>query len=219
MSKSLGLETFTLSEMDEEGFRDLMEDAYIPYEPVCVGCKGTPKELLPFVLGFGIKGLTSGVSFGMRENPSGRVIAVVSNYTITPGDSAISEDVRYDEEKSNWYSDVVAEFSAGVDVFKGKFKKCLDISSLCVHPDYMGKGLAQELIRMSEEKGREMGCDVASIQTSNIITYHICKKLGYEEIRRQEIDTLTDENGRPVLDMEFMKTNGTTFLSYLTKDL
>lgn len=219
MGKPEGLEIFALSEKDMEDFRDLMENVFIPYEPVCAGRKGTAKELLPFILGFGVKGLTSGASFGMREKPSGRAIAVVSNYIITPEDTAITEDIRYDEEKSNWYSGVMAEFNTGVDVFKGKFKKCLEITSLCVHPDYMGKGLAQELIRMSEEKGREMGCDVASIQASNIITYHISKKLGYEEIRRQEIDTLKDQNGRPVLDMEFMKTNGTTFLSYLTKAL
>ncbi|XP_064086458.1 uncharacterized protein LOC135201443 [Macrobrachium nipponense] len=218
MDKS-GLDTFVLSEKDKEDFRALMEDVFIPYEPMCVGCKGTAKELLPFILGFGAKGLASGVSFGMKEKSSGRVIAAVSNYFITPEDTAITEDIRYDEEKSNWYSDVMAEFCAGVDVFKGKFKKCLDITSLCVHPDYKGKGLAKELIRLSEEKGREMGCDVASIQASNIVTYHISKKLGFEEIHRQEVETLKDENGLPVLDMEFMKTNGTTFLSFLTKAL
>ncbi|XP_064086464.1 uncharacterized protein LOC135201445 isoform X2 [Macrobrachium nipponense] len=175
--------------------------------------------MAPFIADVGNRGLGSGASFGMREKPSGRIIGVMSNFVVTPDDSEIFQETKYDEEKSNWYSNVMRDFSTGVDVFQGKFKKCLELMILCVHPDYTGKGLAKKLVKLSEEKGREIGCDVLSIQATNIITYHISKKLGFQEIHRQELDTLTDEKGRPVLDMEFLKTNGTTFLSYLTKAL
>ncbi|XP_066979830.1 uncharacterized protein [Macrobrachium rosenbergii] len=213
------LETFILSEKDKEGLRELLEVGFIPYEPVCVGMKSTVQEMLPLVARMGNKGLGGGASHGMREKSSGKIIAVMSDFIVTPDDNEIFQETKYDEEKSNWYSNVLCEFSAGVDVFHGKFKKCLELMVLCVHPDYTRRGLAQELIKLSEEKGREMGCDVASIQATNIITYHISKKLGYEEVHRQELDELKDENGRPVLDMEFLKTDGTTFLSYLTKAL
>ncbi|XP_064086463.1 uncharacterized protein LOC135201445 isoform X1 [Macrobrachium nipponense] len=213
------LETFILSEKDKEGLRELVEVGYIPQEPVCVGIKSTAKEMAPFIADVGNRGLGSGASFGMREKPSGRIIGVMSNFVVTPDDSEIFQETKYDEEKSNWYSNVMRDFSTGVDVFQGKFKKCLELMILCVHPDYTGKGLAKKLVKLSEEKGREIGCDVLSIQATNIITYHISKKLGFQEIHRQELDTLTDEKGRPVLDMEFLKTNGTTFLSYLTKAL
>ncbi|XP_066979828.1 uncharacterized protein [Macrobrachium rosenbergii] len=213
------LETFILSEKDKDGVRELVDVAYIPYEPVCVGVKSTAKEMTPFIAGLANRGLGGGASYGMREKPSGRIIAIMSNFIVTPDDSEIFQETKYDEEKSNWYSEVMRDFSTGVDVFQGKFKKCLELMILCVHPDYVKRGLAKKLIKLSEEKGREMGCDVASIQATNIITYHISKKLGYEEVHRQELDELKDENGRPVLDMEFLKTDGTTFLSYLTKAL
>ncbi|XP_064086465.1 uncharacterized protein LOC135201446 [Macrobrachium nipponense] len=213
------LETFILSVKDKEGLRELVDVGFVPKEPVCVGIKSTAQEMAPFVADVGNRGLRSGASIGIRKKPSGRIIGVMSNFVVTPGDSEIFQETKYDEEKSNWYSNVMRDFSSGVDVFQGKFNKCLELMILCIHPDYTGKGLAKKLVKLSEEKGREIGCDVASIQATNIITYHISKKLGFQEVHRQELDTLTDERGCPVLDMEFLRSNGTTFISYLTKAL
>ncbi|XP_064111978.1 uncharacterized protein LOC135219275 [Macrobrachium nipponense] len=124
-------------------------------------------------------------------------------------------------EKSNQYSKVLHDLCADVDILKdGRFNKQLELQCLCVHPNYGNKGLGMKLVRLSEEKGKDLGCDVATIQAVNAVTDHIAKKTGYTTVRRVDVRDIRDETGRPLLDLEAVREGtGTSYFTYYMKKL
>ncbi|XP_064086686.1 uncharacterized protein LOC135201585 [Macrobrachium nipponense] len=220
MSNLKGLEQVALSPKENDEVYELLRDAYVPREPVCIGLRASYDELKPLFESLVPHTLTSGASIGLREASSGKVVAYMLNLVIDSPDFELFQKGGLGSEKADLYSKLMQDFCAGVDVFNGgQFKKNLELLLLCVHPSYGGRGIAAELIKMSENKGRAMGCDIATIQAVNVITDHIARKLGYQEICRIDMKERTKENGEALVDMELMEANGTTHLIYLSKRL
>ena len=55
----------------------------------------------------------------------------------------------------------------------------LHISLLWVHPDYRSKGLGRRLMGWAEERGRELGCVSAMVNTMSFQAPDFYAKLGY----------------------------------------
>ncbi|XP_066979596.1 uncharacterized protein [Macrobrachium rosenbergii] len=220
MSNLKGLEQVVLSPKESDEVYELLRDAYVPREPVCIGLRSSYDELKPLFESVIPHTLTNGISIGLKDSSSGKVVAVMLNVVIDSPDFQLFKNGELGSEKADLYSKLLQDFCAGVDVFNGsQFKKNLELLLLCVHPNYGKRGIGAELIKMSENKGRAMGCDIATIQAVNIITDHIVRKLGYQEVSKMDLSERRKENGEPLVDMELMRANGTTHLTYLSKRL
>ena len=55
----------------------------------------------------------------------------------------------------------------------------LHISLLWVHPDYRSKGLGRRLLEWAEERGRELGCASAMVNTMSFQAPDFYARLGY----------------------------------------
>ncbi|XP_068242778.1 uncharacterized protein [Palaemon carinicauda] len=220
MSNLKGLETVILSPKDYDEVFELLREAYIPREPVCISLGGSYEEVEPLFAQLVPSTLKSEASIGLRDVSSGKVVAFMLNVIIDSPDFKLFKDGNLGSEKADLYSKLMQDFCKNVDVFcGGQFKKNLELLLLCVHPNYGKRGIGAELIKMSEKKGREMGCDIATIQAVNIVTDHIVRKLDYREIARMDMSKRKKDNGELLLDMDLFSANGTTHLTYFSKIL
>ncbi|XP_068214740.1 uncharacterized protein [Palaemon carinicauda] len=215
------LEEFPITSQDADDIYNLTRVSYVNREPLCLGLHMSFEEFLPLLKEVFPPTFDSQVSFGMREKSSGRLVAFMLSRILHPDAPDIFQEGGQENEKANQYTKVLHDLCRDVDVFnKGRFKKQLELQCLNVHPDYNKRGLAFKLIQMSEEKGRDLGCDVATIQAVNVVTDHIAEKMGYSTIKKTDVKTLTDATGRLLLDVEAVTEKaGTSHFNYFVKAL
>ncbi|KAK7022051.1 hypothetical protein SK128_004571 [Halocaridina rubra] len=161
--------------------------------------------------------LPGNISVGMREKATGRLVGVMLNVIITPETDDVIQLGDYPTEKCRLYREMMEQLCLGTNVLRdfGK-KKQFEFFLLTTHPDYSGKGLGKELIRVSEGICKENGCDVASIQASNPITEIIVSKMGFKVIKSFDVTSFKSKEGKQILDGTNM--NGTTHFTYLIKE-
>ncbi|XP_066982598.1 uncharacterized protein [Macrobrachium rosenbergii] len=223
MSKpNVDLEEILITPQDRDDIYDLIKVSYVDREPLCVGLHMTSEEFLSLLEKVMPPTLDSKVSFGMREKSSGKLVAfMLSEIFLPQDDPEVFQEGRYGTEKPNLYMKVLYDLCSGIEVLQdGKFKKQLVLRCLSVHPDYSNQGLGRKLLQMSEEKGKELGCDVATMQAVNVITDSIAKKMRYTTVRRTDITTIKDGMGRTLLDVDAVKNRvGTSYFTYYMKEL
>ncbi|XP_066957338.1 uncharacterized protein [Macrobrachium rosenbergii] len=223
MSKpNVDLEEILITPQDGDDVYDLMKVSYVDREPLCVGLHMTYEEFLPLLKNVLPPTFESKVSFGMREKSSGKLVAFMLSRILLPQDDPeIFQEGGYETEKSNHYTKVLYDLCSDIDVLQdGKFKKQLELQCLSVHPDYSNRGLGRKLLQMSEDKGKELGCDVATMQAMNAITDRIAKKMGHSTVRKTDIATIKDGTGRTLLDVDAVRNgSGTSYFTYFMKEL
>lgn len=223
MSKpNVDLEEILITPQDGDDIFDLIKTSYVDREPLCVGLHLTFEDYLPLLKNVVPPTLYSNVSFGMREKSSGKLVAFILSRILVPQDDPILfQEGGYETEKTNHYTKVLYDLCSDIDVLQdGKFKKQLELQCLSVHPDYSNRGLGRKLLQMSEEKGKELGCDVATIQAVNVVTDSMAKKAGYTTVRTTDIATIKDGTGRTLLDVDAVRNElGTSYFTYFMKEL
>ncbi|XP_064103496.1 uncharacterized protein LOC135213513 [Macrobrachium nipponense] len=216
------LEEILITPKDGDDIYDLMRVSYVDKEPLCVGLHMTFEEFFPLLKKVLPPTFDSKVSFGLREKSSGKLVAFILGRILLPEDDPeIFPEGGYEVEKSNHYSKVLYDLCSDIDVFRdGRFKRQLELQCLSVHPDYGNRGLGRKLLQMSEDKGKELGCDVATMQAVNAFTDRIAKKMGHSTVRRTDITTIKDGTGRPLLDVDAVRNGlGTSYFTYFMKEL
>ena len=73
---------------------------------------------------------------------------------------------------------------AGVDA--AAYWRKIHVRLLWVHPDHQSKGLGSHLVRWAEERGRELGCASAVVDTMSFQAPEFYAKQGYLEIGLSE---------------------------------
>ena len=73
---------------------------------------------------------------------------------------------------------------AGIDgaAYWGK----LHVRLLWVHPDHQSKGLGSRIMNWAEERGKELGCTSAMVDTMSFQAPEFYVKLGYQQIGLSE---------------------------------
>ncbi|XP_068214546.1 uncharacterized protein [Palaemon carinicauda] len=215
-------EQFVISGQDQEEIHNLIREAYVDREPLCVGLHITFEDFLPFLKKALPPTLESKVSLGVRKESDGKLVAFMLNRILLPRDNQeLFGRGGFETEKANQYTRVLHDLCADVDILGGgRFEKQLELQCVCIHPDYSGRGLAMKLIQKSEAKGRALGCDVATIQAVSAITEHMAKKMGYTTVKKTDVKTLMDATGNPLLDLGAVaEGTGTTHFTYFMKKL
>nr|XP_053653565.1 uncharacterized protein LOC128703039 [Cherax quadricarinatus] len=84
-----------------------------------------------------------------------------------------------------------------VDTKKDRILYC---TRICVHPDYVGQRVATEIGKLCLHLGTKQGFTLACGGTGNLISERICFRLGFENRKTININTL--ENG--IFDLSLM---------------
>ncbi|XP_064102220.1 uncharacterized protein LOC135212591 [Macrobrachium nipponense] len=216
------LHEIPITPQDEDDIYDLMKVSYVDRGPLCVGLHMTFEEFYPMLKKVLPPTFGSQVSFGLREKSSGKLVAfILSRILLHEDDQEIFPKGGFETEKSNHYTKVLHDLCSDIDVLQdGRFKKQLELQCLSVHPDYSNRGLGRKLLQMSEDKGKELGCDVATMQSVNAFTDRIAKKMGHSTVRRTDIATIKHGTGRPLLDVDAVRNGlGTSYFTYFMKEL
>lgn len=218
MSELESIESFVLTNNDWNDILRLFVTAYCPFEPLGLGLHITNEDLLPFIEDAMTICIGSNASFGMRDKSTGKAVGFILNMIIDSPDTELFSNTSYSTEESNLYAKVMYDFCSEVNVWaEDGVTKQIEMFMLAVEPEYRCQGLAKEFFRLSEEKGKEMGCNILSIQATNFITDIIATKRGYKRLQKLDISTLKKEDGQQLLDLSAM--NGNTHFTYLCKRL
>lgn len=100
-----------------------------------------------------------------------------------------------DEYNAGFASARAATPVRGVFVDAGRVVAGLDASAywgklhirvLWVHPDFRSRGLGRRLVAWAEERGRELGCVAAVVNTMSFQAPDLYRRLGYVEVTVSE---------------------------------
>ncbi|RXG72463.1 hypothetical protein Avbf_11166 [Armadillidium vulgare] len=113
---------------------------------------------------------------------------------------------------------ILCKIESSYNVFEqdNAVNKALEIAATTVDSSFSGNKLVYRMTEECEGIARELGCQVATTQSTNKITQHIRKKMGFESRLRIEYQDIEVDGVKP-LDISAM--NGTTganiFVKYL----
>ncbi|XP_045613762.1 uncharacterized protein [Procambarus clarkii] len=89
---------------------------------------------------------------------------------------------------------VLKLLSADTQVFKEmNVHMVLDMSVLCVHEDYSGRGLGSRLMEKSLLLGEEQGYAVACVMCTNSLTERICARFGFQTVKTLNLISVAEE--------------------------
>ncbi|XP_047485410.1 uncharacterized protein LOC125036661 [Penaeus chinensis] len=208
MSDAADIDYFALGLEDFDESARLLEDDFFPREPLSIGTHLVTSASTGKIGRKLRECLASGVSFGARDVKTRSLVAVRLSYTATKEHSADEDPV--DEEKSEYeikVSGLIEEVASKVDVFQDHdVNKVLYMYMLCVRRNYGGRGIGKKLVRMTMERGKDLGCQLAFTTITNVLSGRIFAGLGYET--RYTLDMSTPEGDRG-MDLAAMDGNRT----------
>ncbi|XP_076051018.1 arylalkylamine N-acetyltransferase 1-like [Oratosquilla oratoria] len=119
--------------------------------------------------------------------------------------------------KMRIFMEILCKVQDGYDPFEEEgVDKVLEYVSLGVDKNYSGRGIADRMCKMSEERAKELGAQYARVQSTNIRSQKIFRKMGFEV--RSSIDYATYEvDGEKVFDVS--KMGESTCIQSMTKKL
>ncbi|KAB7501905.1 hypothetical protein Anas_00021 [Armadillidium nasatum] len=207
----------TMDHVDE--YKDLVAKHFCTREQLSVGLHVPLEENADYFGSQMEKWMTSGTSVAAIHTPTNR-LAGVSLTTILTRDNQITfnlnEVKKYGKELQNLVR-IAGDMEKQVNLFGDpKIDKILEIAVTTVDPEFSGNKITYRMTEESERLAKERGCQIATAQSTNKITQHIRRKMGYEVILSINYDDM-EIDGEKVIDLNALNGSlcGVVFKKYL----
>ncbi|RXG72464.1 hypothetical protein Avbf_11165 [Armadillidium vulgare] len=214
---------FRIEQMKEEYFDELLTlytEFFAPREPLGCGLHLKKEEIAKFLSQSAkdwIKCRTSVCAIFVPEN---KIVGAIFTKILNRNDQETfnEEDISQFTPGVQTLIKVLCKIESSYNVFEqdSDVNKVLEVAATTVDPSFSGNKLVYRMTEECERIARELGCQVATTQSTNKITQHIRKKMGFESRLRIEYQDIEVDGVKP-LDISAM--NGTTganiFVKYL----
>lgn len=199
MSEDMELEYVVLTLDDLDDVADFLAKYFYPREDLSLGTGLTQVDPTAGLWGQKLrKSLTSGVSVGVRERSSRRLVAVLTADIMT-SPSELTE--------AEYGSDPMAKIFRVLEIGWLKFnifqdpgvERILELDRACVHPDYCRRGIFTALVQKCIDLAHN-DCQIVRLETTSLFSEKACVRLGFET--RAIVDYSTLEDG--LLDLSKM---------------
>jgi len=184
-----------VSEKRHLEFLDLVYQEFFPREVLAIasglGTKTNPGTIQRFT-----EWLHQNYSIAVVDPKTDRIVAVVLNCLVDKGQSVIDHSALAPEDQVIW--NFLDGLDAGYDIFENlKVDNGLELVFLCVHPDYIGKGLARLLTEETISLARSRGVPFIKSNPTTPATCHLFESLGFETVNEKRLVAHLLENGQP----------------------
>ncbi|XP_076043210.1 uncharacterized protein LOC143026535 [Oratosquilla oratoria] len=204
---------------DVDELNQFLAESFFPREPMTMGLEMTWEDHRKWVTDSMGVWASCAASFLVRDKSKGNRIVGVRLSKFAGRDSGLTfeEGLKTATGKTKIFLNILCEMESAINVFEDEsIDKALDFVILCVHKDYVGKGIATKLVEMAEKRGKELGAQIVGVQATNCISQNLFKKMGYT-VRKTVVYGTYEFEGKRVFNTSLQ--GKTTCLQILTKPL
>ncbi|CAL4106897.1 unnamed protein product, partial [Meganyctiphanes norvegica] len=150
--------------------------------------------------------VASGASLGLRDQQSKVLVGVSLNEILKRG----GEQDMFDPEKETdpnvrKLNFIMSQLMGSYNLFSDpNVTLVLDLVILCTNPSFARRGIATELVQLSEKKAAELNCQMITAQATSCYSQRIFNKLGYTVQSSLDYKGFLLD-GQPVLDITKME--------------
>ncbi|KAG0723245.1 hypothetical protein GWK47_043039 [Chionoecetes opilio] len=196
----------SLKEEDREEVVAFMAEHFYPREPLNTGLHLPYDHNKEWIHGAVQEWTRSRVSVVARDPTTGRLAGTLLGTILTRQQpNTYQQALNSPNTKVRTLHTVLSVLEAAVDFF-ARYKKVdriLELARIIVSEKMGGRGVGRRLVQESEQRGRQLGCQLATSQATAVPSQRLLYRLGYESLYTMDYTTFEIAGDR-VFDVDKM---------------